>query len=43
MREATNILSDIIHIHKVPESKILLLELNKIMLTGLIINDPTWS
>lgn len=42
MREATNILGDIIHIHKVPESQILLPELNKLMLTGLTINYPIW-
>lgn len=43
MREATNILGDIINIHKAPESELLLPELNKIMLTGLTINDPTWN
>lgn len=43
MREATNILGDYINIHKVPESELLSPELNKIMLTGLTMNDLTWN
>lgn len=43
MKEASDILGDIINIQKVPERQRLLPELNKIKLTGITINYHTWN